>query len=85
LGGPTPDRLAGDYARATGVSVDDLDYWWAFNAWRSGVIAEGVHRRYLDGHLGAASEDIEVFARKVPVAAADGLAHAGLASPVEMA
>ena len=78
-GFPPREYVAERYASASGRSIADLDYWMAFNAWRSAAIAEGVYRRYLDGNMGAQMENIEIYARSVEVTVAAGLNSAGLA------
>lgn len=72
------DGLVARYETATGTKLTDLDYWMAFNAWRSASIGEGVYRRYIDGNMGTRSDDVEVYARSVEVGAAAGLRSAGL-------
>jgi aminoglycoside phosphotransferase (APT) family kinase protein len=77
-GFPSRDEVAARYAAASGRSIDDLDYWLAFNAWRSAAIGEGVYRRYIDGKMGELPEGVERYARSVEVTVAAGLASAGL-------
>ena len=77
-GFPTRDEVAARYAAASGRTLEDLDYWTAFNAWRSAAIAEGVYRRYVDGKMGEAPDDVERYARSVESTAELGLAAAGL-------
>lgn len=73
------DEIVARYQESSGRSLGDLDYWLAFNAWRSAAIAEGVHRRYLDGAMGETPEDLDRYARGVEAAMEDGLAAARLA------
>jgi aminoglycoside phosphotransferase (APT) family kinase protein len=77
-GFPSREELVAEYAAATGRSVTDLDYWMAFNAWRSAAIAEGVLRRYLDGAMGTHDADTDAFKRGVEISAAAGMRSAGL-------
>ena len=74
----TRDELVDRYVQRTGRAIGDLDYYLAFNAWRSAAISEGVYRRYIDGSLGAPPPDVERYARSVEQSAADGLTAAGL-------
>ena len=74
LGFPTKDWVAERYAAASGRSIADLDYWMAFNAWRSAAIAEGVYRRYIDGKMGEVPEDVHKYARSVEQGAEAALA-----------
>ncbi|MFV0309697.1 MAG: phosphotransferase family protein [Desertimonas sp.] len=78
-GFPTRHDMAARYAERTGRDLGELDYYMAFNAWRSAAIAEGVYRRYVDGNMGERPGDIERYARSVEQGAAAGLAAAGLA------
>jgi aminoglycoside phosphotransferase (APT) family kinase protein len=78
-GFPSRDEIAARYAQRSGRSIADLDYWMAFNAWRSAAIAEGVYRRYIDGKMGELPEDVERYARGVEAGAQSGLHAAGLA------
>ena len=77
-GFPSRDEIANRYAEGSGRTLEDLDYWMAFNAWRSAAIGEGVYRRYIDGKMGEAPPDVERYARSVEVTVAAGLASAGL-------
>ena len=70
--------VAARYAELSGRPLDDLDYWTAFNAWRSAAIGEGVYRRYIDGRMGELPEDVEKYARSVETTMAKGLEAAGL-------
>lgn len=75
-GFPDRDELVERYASRTGHGVTDLDYWMAFNAWRSAAINEGVLRRYLDGNMGAERDDLDDFRRGVGISVRSGLEHA---------
>ena len=77
-GFPTREEVAARYAAGSGRTLEDLDYWTAFNAWRSAAIGEGVYRRYIDGKMGEAPDDVERYARSVESTAALGLEAAGL-------
>ncbi len=72
-GFPDRDAIVERYADATGRGVEHLEYWMAFNAWRSAAIAEGVLRRYVDGNMGARPDDLDGFVRSVEQSAASGL------------
>lgn len=64
-GFPTTDELAARYARQSGRSIAELDYWMAFTAWRAAAILAGVYRRYLDGKMGTPPDDLPTFATEV--------------------
>lgn len=75
-GFPTAQELAERYADRSGRSIDQLDYWRAFTAWRSAAILAGVYRRYLDGQLGERPEDIESYRAEVESRIRQGLSIA---------
>jgi len=77
-GFPGWEEVAARYAAGSGRSIADLDYWMAFNAWRSAAIAEGVYRRYLDGNMGEAPEGVDGYARGVEMSVRAGLQAAAL-------
>ncbi|MEZ5378815.1 MAG: phosphotransferase family protein [Acidimicrobiales bacterium] len=72
-GFPTRQDLTDRYAERTGRSIESLDYWMAFNAWRSAAIAEGVLRRYMDGNMGEQDQDLDAFRLGVEISAQAGL------------
>lgn len=78
-GFPDRDAVVARYRQATGRDVEHLEYWMAFNAWRSAAIAEGVLRRYLDGNMGERPDDLQGFVRSVEQSAASGLEWAARA------
>jgi aminoglycoside phosphotransferase (APT) family kinase protein len=43
----TRDEFVGMYADASGVDVDNLDYYVAFGCFKLAIILEGIHARYL--------------------------------------
>jgi aminoglycoside phosphotransferase (APT) family kinase protein len=49
------DRLSARYARLTGRSVDDLDFYLAFGLWRMAAIFAGVNARARMGAYGTAA------------------------------
>lgn len=56
----TREEMAGLYAEATGVSLDLVDYYQGFAAWRLACIGEGVYARYLNGQQGSQGEDLDL-------------------------
>ncbi len=74
----TAAELTERYAAASGRDIGDLDYWVAFNAWRSAAIGEGVYRRYIDGKMGALPDNVDAYARSVEHGVQAGLVAAGL-------
>lgn len=57
LSGP---EMAGLYAEEMGVSLDLVDYYRGFAAWRLSCIAEGVYARYLNGQQGEQGEELDL-------------------------
>ena len=52
------ERLSARYARLTGRSLDDLDFYIAFGLWRMAAIFAGVNARARMGAYGTASVDV---------------------------
>ena len=77
-GFPDAAWVADRYAAATGMALADLDYWMAFNAWRSAAISEGVYRRYIDGDMGEIPKDVDRYQAGVDLSVEAGLRAAGL-------
>ena len=78
-GFPSRDELVGRYAEASGRSLQALDYWMAFNAWRSACIVQGVYHRYITGKMGDPGDaDIDRFEQSVVEGMNAGLESAGL-------
>ncbi len=74
------EEMAGLYAEQMGVSLELVDYYRGFAAWRLACIAEGVYARYLNGQQGEQDEEFDLdeyrdsVVRRVDVAAG----HLGL-------
>ncbi len=77
---PSRSALIERYATLTGTEIGDLDYWMAFNAWRSAAIVEGVLRRYVDRRETPVDRTLDDFRASVESSVAEGLRHAGLQS-----
>ena len=77
-GFPTADALAARYAAQSGASLEHLDYWLAFTAWRAAAILGGVYRRYLDGKMGVPPEGLQLFRMEVESRLHQGLTFAHL-------
>ncbi len=54
------EELAGLYADEMGVSLDLVDYYRGFAAWRLACISEGVYARYLNGQQGSQDEELDL-------------------------
>jgi len=52
-GFPTRRELAQRYAERSGRDVSRLDYYAAFNRWKSAAIGHGVYARYMEGKKSA--------------------------------
>lgn len=53
-GFPSRDEIIATYAYASGRSVEHLPYFISFAYWKIAVIAEGVHRRWVDNPVNGA-------------------------------
>ncbi len=71
-GFPDRDELLRRYRERTGRDLGGIDYYCAFQFWRSAAIVEGVLARYLKGVMGG-DADTDAFRAQV-----DGLAAAAL-------
>lgn len=58
---PTRDELADRYLTATGMPGDDLEYYLAFNWWKTACIVEGVYTRVSRGSMGRTDRTPESF------------------------
>lgn len=58
---PTRDELADRYLTATGLPGDDLEYYLAFNWWKTACIVEGVYTRVSRGSMGRTDRTPESF------------------------
>jgi aminoglycoside phosphotransferase (APT) family kinase protein len=69
------------YAARSGLDLSGIDYYVAFQSWRSAVILEGVYNRYLHGAMGESrlvGAELEAFRDGPPelvAAAAEALAR----------
>ncbi|MBH80447.1 MAG: phosphotransferase family protein [Gammaproteobacteria bacterium] len=52
-GFPSRSELAARYADKTGRDLSGLDYYVAFNRWKSACIVHGVYARYMEGKKSA--------------------------------
>ncbi|NCF20563.1 MAG: phosphotransferase family protein, partial [Haliea sp.] len=43
--------LAGRWAEATGIAIDNLDYYLCFAFWRLAAIVEGAYGLFLEGKV----------------------------------
>ena len=58
-GFPTRTELAERYAAATGADLSGLNYYVAFNRWKSACIVHGVYARYMEGKKSTEGVDTE--------------------------
>ncbi len=71
-GFPTRAELITRYEEQSGRDTSKIDYYRAFQYWRSSAIVEGVMSRYLKGVMGA-DADTDAFRAQI-----DGMAEAAL-------
>jgi aminoglycoside phosphotransferase (APT) family kinase protein len=57
------EQLVARYQERTGADLDGLDFYLAFNGWRSACIQQGVYTRYVRGQKAADGVDVEGFRR----------------------
>ncbi len=55
----SPDELVERYEEKSGTSVVNLDYYVAFNRWKSACIIHGVYTRYVRGQKSTAGVDLD--------------------------
>ena len=55
----SPDELVARYQEKSGTAVTNLDYYVAFNRWKSACIIHGVYTRYVRGQKSTAGVDLE--------------------------
>ncbi len=58
-GFPARSELASRYAARTGRDLSRLDYYVAFNRWKSAAIIHGVYARYMEGKKSHQGVDLE--------------------------
>ncbi len=63
------EEMAGLYADQMGVSLDQVDYYRGWAAWRLACISEGVYARYLNGQQGEQDEELDLDEYKTGVEA----------------
>lgn len=54
------EEMAALYADEMGVSLELVDYYRGFAAWRLACISEGVYARYLNGQQGSQDEELDL-------------------------
>lgn len=60
----TRAELAAHYAALTGADISNLDYYVAFNRWKSASISQGVQSRYIAGNKDATGIDMQRIERR---------------------
>jgi aminoglycoside phosphotransferase (APT) family kinase protein len=55
----SPDELVLRYQEKSGINVGNLDYYIAFNYWKSACIIHGVYTRYVRGQKSTHGLDLE--------------------------
>ena len=49
MGLPTRDEVIARYASGTGLQVEDVHWYEAFACWKTAVVLQQLHTRYLRG------------------------------------
>lgn len=73
---PTRDELAERYLTATGLPGDNLNFYLAFNWWKTACIVEGVYTRMSRGSMGRTDRTPESFGEQAQRLAAQAWACA---------
>lgn len=64
-GFPSRAELAARYAERSGRDLSNLDYYRAFNHWKSACILQGVYARYLEGKKSHEGVDLALMAGQI--------------------
>lgn len=73
-GFPSPQEIAGEYARVSGRTLADLGFWVAVAYWKIAVIVEGVYRRWLnDPSNGSGADSLAPAVPRLAALARDAL------------
>ncbi len=75
-GFPSRDYLIARYAERTGRDVSNLDYYRAFNRFKTACILLGVYARYRRGQKAIAADELEAMRARVLRVIDDAAAHA---------
>lgn len=74
LGIPTLEEIASRYSRSSGIPLEDMDWYFAFNLFRLAAILQGIIKRARDGT--ASGADAEILKARIPICAAEGWSRA---------
>ena len=64
-GFPARSALAQRYAARTGRDLSRLDYYFAFNRWKTAAIIHGVYARYVEGKKSHEGVDLEGLRQRI--------------------
>jgi aminoglycoside phosphotransferase (APT) family kinase protein len=64
-GFPARSELAQRYAARTGRNLSHLDYYVAFNRWKTAAIIHGVYARYMEGKKSHQGVDLEALRQQI--------------------
>lgn len=64
-GFPFREELAQRYAKRTGLSVENLDFYISFNHWKSAAILHGVYARYREGKKSTEGVDMDLLLTRI--------------------
>lgn len=71
-----PEEMVTRYAAKTGADVSHLEYYLAFNHWKSACIIHGVYTRYVRGQKSAHGVDLEAMRASIGLLVDDAEASA---------
>ena len=75
-GFPSRDELTDRYAKATGADLTHLDFYRAFNQWKTACILHGVYARYRAGQKDTAGVDLPMLRQRMQASVAGAAALA---------
>jgi aminoglycoside phosphotransferase (APT) family kinase protein len=76
-GFPARSALAQRYAARTGRDLSHLDYYVAFNRWKTAAIIHGVYARYMEGKKSHQGVDLDALRRQIDASLSDAVMALG--------
>lgn len=73
----SPDEMIQRYRLETGADVSQLDYYLAFNHWKSACIIHGVYTRYVRGQKSSQCVDLAMMRSNIATLLDEATAAAG--------
>ncbi len=64
-GFPRRSELAARYAERTGRDLSQIEFYYAFNHWKTAAIVHGVYARYREGKKSTEGVDLEHMRERI--------------------